>query len=121
MNEIRKKEVLFLKGLEAYHEGNYFDAHEFWENLWSDYYLEDRDFIQGLIQLSVSFVHLENGNLNGAKSLMKKCLEKFKDFGRVHRDINVSGLKISIKKILNEYENIKKTDDFNNDLIPDLI
>ncbi|SVD01662.1 uncharacterized protein METZ01_LOCUS354516, partial [marine metagenome] len=42
--------VLFLKGLESYHEGNYFDAHEFWEILWSDYYLEDRDFIQGLIQ-----------------------------------------------------------------------
>ena len=34
MNEVREKEELFLKGLEAYHEGNYFDAHEFWENLW---------------------------------------------------------------------------------------
>tara|TARA_B100001105_G_C22282724_1_gene396049 strand:+ start:453 stop:818 length:366 start_codon:yes stop_codon:yes gene_type:complete len=121
VNEAQKKEELFLKGLEAYHEGNYFDAHEFWEILWSDYYLKDRDFIQGLIQLSVSFVHLENGNLNGAKSLMGKCLEKFKEFGGVHRDIDVSGLKNSIRKIQKEYENIKNTDDFNNDLIPDLI
>ena len=121
MIEVQKKEELFLKGLEAYHEGNYFDAHEYWENLWSDYYLEDRDFIQGLIQLSVSFVHLENGNLNGAKSLLKKCLGKFKDFERVHRGIDVNGLKYSIRKVQKEYENIKKTDDFNNNLIPDLI
>ena len=121
MNEVQKKEELFLKGLEAYHEGNYFDAHEFWENLWSDYHLKDRDFIQGLIQLSVSFVHLENGNLNGAKSLLIKCLKKFKDFSRVHRDIDVSELKNSIRKIQKEYENIKNSNDFNDDLIPDLI
>ena len=38
-------------------------------------------------------VHLENGNLNGAKSLLKKCLGKFKDFERVHRGIDVNGLK----------------------------
>ena len=40
------------------------------EDLWSDYYLKDRLFIQGLIQLSVSFVHLKNNNMNGAKSLL---------------------------------------------------
>ena len=52
---------------------------------------------------------------------MRKCLEKFKEFGGVHRDIDVSGLKNSIRKIQKEYENIKNTDHFNNDLIPDLI
>ena len=55
---------------------NFIEAHEAWEDLWSDYNLDDKKFIQGLIQLSVSFVHLENNNLNGARSLLKKCNEK---------------------------------------------
>ena len=107
--------------MEAYHEGNYFDAHEFWENLWSDYYLEDRQFIQGLIQLSVSFVHLGNNNLKGAKSLMRKCILKFNNFSGIHRGINLEDLKYNLDKILNEYEAISLASDFNNDNIPELI
>ena len=41
------------EGLNYFKSGDYFEAHESWEDLWSDFYLEDRKFIQGLIQLSV--------------------------------------------------------------------
>ena len=74
MNEEEKKEQLFFDGLQAYEEKDFFEAHELWEELWSEYYLDDKTFIQGLIQLAVSFVHLGNGNLKGAKSLLKKSL-----------------------------------------------
>ena len=121
MNDEKKKQELFLLGLEAYHEGNYFEAHEHWEDLWSDYYLEDRQFIQGLIQLSVSFVHLGNNNLKGAKSLMRKCILKFNNFSGIHRGINLEDLKYNLDKILNEYEAISLASDFNNDNIPELI
>lgn len=121
MSEQREKKELFLKGLEAYHNGHFFDAHEFWEDLWSDYYLEDKRFIQGLIQLSVSFVHLENGNLKGAKSLMRKCLEKFNDFNGVHRDIDMDSLKQRLKIVQEEYEITENLTVFNYDLIPELI
>jgi len=121
VNEEKEKEVLFLKGMEAYHDGNYFDAHEFWEDLWSDFYLEDRRFIQGLIQLSVSFVHLENGNLKGAKSLMKKCTEKFEEFRGIHRGIHVHNLLKELNLVSKEYEKIETSSDFNYELIPELI
>ena len=58
-----KIEELFQTGLKHYHSRDFFEAHEVWEELWSEYYLEDRKFIQGLIQLAVSFVHLGNGNM----------------------------------------------------------
>ena len=51
MHDEARMEDLFLRGLEAYHSGEYFDAHEHWEDLWSDYHFEDRRFIQGLIQM----------------------------------------------------------------------
>jgi len=121
VNDEKKKQELFFLGLEAYHEGNYFEAHEHWEDLWSDYYLEDRQFIQGLIQLSVSFVHLGNNNLKGAKSLMRKCILKFNNFSGIHRGINLEDLKYNLDKILNEYEAISLASDFNNDNIPELI
>ena len=92
MDDLKKIEFLFNEGLDYYRSGEYFEAHESWEELWSDYYLPDRRFIQGLIQLSVSFVHLENNNLKGAKSLLNKCIEKFLDFKGMQRGINVDDL-----------------------------
>ena len=44
------------------------------------YKLVDASFIQGLIQLSVSYFHYFNGNIKGAKSMIKKCLIRFKTF-----------------------------------------
>ena len=112
MNEEEKKEQLFSDGLRAYEEKNFFKAHELWEELWSEYYLADRTLIQGLIQLAVSFVHLGNGNLNGAKSLLNKSAEKFSSFSGVHRGINIDNLKKQIMEIKNEYEQLMTVDEF---------
>ena len=89
-NEIN---TLFQAGLKLFNDKNFYDAHEKWEDLWSDYYLKDRLFIQGLIQLSVSFVHLKNNNMNGAKSLLNKCKQKFEGFD-IQRGIDVKKLLI---------------------------
>ena len=112
MNEKEKKEQLFFEGLRAYEEKDFFEAHELWEELWSEYYLPDRTFIQGLIQLAVNFVHLGNGNLNGAKSLLKKSAHKFSSFSGIHRGINIDKLKQQIVEIKNEYEQIMTVDEF---------
>lgn len=112
MNEEEKKERLFFEGLQAYEEKYFFEAHEIWEELWSKYYLADRTLIQGLIQLAVSFVHLGNGNLNGAKSLLNKSAEKFSSFSGVHRGINIDNLKKQIMEIKNEYEQLMTVDEF---------
>ena len=106
MNEEEKKDRLFFKGLKHYKLHEFYEAHEAWEDLWSDYYLEDRKFIQGLIQLAVSFVHLENNNLNGARSLLKKSREKFETFSGVHRGINMNILLNDIKNVDKIYSNI---------------
>ena len=115
-NEIN---TLFQAGLKLFNDKNFYDAHEKWEDLWSDYYLKDRLFIQGLIQLSVSFVHLKNNNLNGAKSLLNKCKQKFEGFD-IQRGIDVKKLLISIQKVQDNYDHINSSDDFNWNLVPSL-
>ena len=120
MNDSEKIESLFQEGLNNYRSGEYFEAHESWEELWSDYYLPDRRFIQGLIQLSVSFVHLENDNLKGAKSLLNKCIEKFLDYKDIQRGINVNNLMIEINQVSLVYDNLISSNDFDWKIIPKL-
>ena len=118
MDDVKKIDSLFNEGLEYYRSGEYFEAHESWEELWSDFYLEDRRFIQGLIQLSVSFVHLENNNLKGAKSLLNKCKEKFLEFNHTQRGISVGGLISNINQVNDAYERLNSSKDFDWELVP---
>ena len=101
---MNKEEELFNKGIIAFNNRQYYDAHEFWEDLWLNYKLEDAKFIQGLIQLAVSYFHFFNKNLNGARSMMKKCLAKFESYQKV-RGVDVVTLKnqiIGVKNYLKE-------------------
>lgn len=120
MNDEKKKKELFLEGLRQYKLMDYYESHEVWEELWSDYYLKDRKFIQGLIQLSVSFVHLGNGNMIGANNLLKKSKEKFIQFSGIHRGIDIDILLNQIKKVELEYKKLKNPDNFQWDLVPKL-
>ena len=97
MNDQEIKDQLFNKGLKHYRANEFYEAHEAWEDLWSDFFLEDKKFIQALIQLSVSFVHMGNNNLNGARSLLRKCKEKFEKFSGIHRGIDIDRLLIDIE------------------------
>ena len=120
MNEELIKYDLFHKGLNHYKNRSFLNAHEDWETLWSDYYLPDRDFIQGLIQFSVSFIHLNNGNLIGAKSLLKKCQKKFNNFNGDCRGINVDILKNDLQQLSIEYDLLETHTSFNWEFVPEL-
>ena len=120
MTEEEIKDKLFQEGLSHYRSGDFFEAHESWEDLWSDYYLVDRKFVQGLIQLSVSFVHLGNGNMNGAKSLLNKSKEKFQLFQGVHRKIIMRTLLREMEVVRVAYDECEKTIDFDWNLVPNL-
>ena len=120
MNKEDEKEKLFQEGMKQYKAMDYFEAHEAWEDLWSDYYLEDKKFVQGLIQLAVSFVHIGNGNMIGAKSLLRKSKEKFQEFSGVHWGINVSVLLNQIEMVRLTYDSLNNPSEFDWDVVPTL-
>ena len=120
MNKEAEKEILFQEGMKQYKAMDYFEAHEVWEDLWSDYYLEDRKFVQGLIQLAVSFVHIGNGNLIGAKNLLRKCKEKFNEFTGIHRGIQINILLNQIEMVRLTYEGLDDPSEFDWDVVPTL-
>ena len=90
MPDSDKKHNLFIKGIDLFNKREFYDAHEYWEELWLEYHLEDKKFIQGLIQLTVAYYHLSTGNSKGALSLLNKSLEKMQLFYPSNRGIDVA-------------------------------
>jgi predicted metal-dependent hydrolase len=61
----------YLAGILFFNEQDYFEAHEVWEDLWSESHGDERRFYQGLIQAAVGLYHFSTGNLGGAIKLYR--------------------------------------------------
>jgi uncharacterized protein len=74
---------LFVEGVEYFNRCDFFEAHESWEHLWTDYQGPSRKFYQGLIQVAVCLHHFGNGNLRGARKLYQSSrgyLQEYRPF-----------------------------------------
>ena len=111
-----KEDELFQQGIDAFNKRCFYDAHEYWEELWLDYKLKDASFIQGLIQLSVSYFHLFNNNINGARSMISKCLGKFAGV-EMARGMDINALKEQVKHVQTHFNNISNKSDINDSYI----
>ena len=109
MNKEAKK--LFYRGVYYFNIKDYYEAHEYFEEIWTDYKLEDRLFIQALIQLSVAYFHISNSNKNGALGLFKKSLNKLNKY------LDTSQLVININDVIKSaeisYKSVIEIDDIN--------
>jgi predicted metal-dependent hydrolase len=70
----------FDRGVDEFNRGFYFECHDTIEDLWAGLRGPSRDFFQGLIQVSVAFYHLGNGNLAGAESMARRALKRFERY-----------------------------------------
>jgi hypothetical protein len=59
----------YLAGILFFNRGDFFEAHEAWEDLWMNLTGPERSFVQGLIQAAVALYHFGNGNVRGASKL----------------------------------------------------
>ena len=62
-------EPQYLAGIKFFNDCEFFEAHEVWEDLWTEAQGQSRSFYQGLIQVAVALHHFGNGNHRGAKKL----------------------------------------------------
>jgi hypothetical protein len=77
-------EQAFLRGIDLYHAGYLWEAHEQWETVWRvSKDAEQREFLQGLVQMSAAVLKGRSGNGTGAKKLARKAREHL---GRVRGD-----------------------------------
>src|SRR5947209_15646769 len=71
----------YLAGIQRFNDGDFFEAHEHWEDLWSEEHGDTRRFYQGLIQAAVGLCHFCNGNLRGAVKLYRSSRDYMSKYG----------------------------------------
>ena len=78
------------RGLELIRAGEYFDAHEELEDEWREAPAEERDFLQGLVHVSVAWLHAERDNRNGCERQLEKAARRLGPYAPTHRGVDVA-------------------------------
>jgi len=116
-------ESLYLKGIHHFNDCEFFEAHDVWEELWSDHQGPSRKFYQGLIQVAVCLHHFGNGNTRGAKKLFYSSRDYLANYGPFHLGLNVekliAAMEVCCAEILTSEEQFPKIE-IEADLIPEI-
>lgn len=67
-------------GVELFNAHRFWDAHEAWETLWLRSEGEPKLFLQGLIQLTAAYHHVQRGTLPGGLRLFSSAAGKLQPF-----------------------------------------
>ena len=70
------KDQRFCSGIENFNDGQYYIAHDLFEDLWHDTQEPERRWIHGIVQISVAMYHKLNGNINGAILLLAEGIAR---------------------------------------------
>ena len=90
----------FDRGVDEFNRGFYFECHDTIEDLWSGLRGPSRDFFQGLIQVSVAFYHLGNGNLGGTASMMRRALKRLERYPGRYFGFDVAAQRAQLERWL---------------------
>ena len=82
-------DALYAEGIRHFNACDFFEAHEVWEELWTEYRGPARRFFQGLIQAAVALHHFGNGNIRGAKKVFVSSRTYLDDYRPAYLGLNL--------------------------------
>ncbi|MGD8781658.1 MAG: DUF309 domain-containing protein [Ignavibacteria bacterium] len=88
------------KGISLFNDSKFFEAHDFFEEIWIDTDNDDRLFYQGLIQISVGCFHLISGNYKGALSQYNKGYAKLSKYPEIYYGVNIQKLLYNVGNLI---------------------
>jgi predicted metal-dependent hydrolase len=94
------KDRLFQKGLEAFNTEHFYDAHEYWEEVWLETQNPEKMFLQGLIQVAAAFHHYSRANSLGCRNLLQAGLLKLECFPEEYWGFAIEPLRASVRQWL---------------------
>lgn len=93
----------FLEGIAHFNSGEFFEAHEVWEDWWHDTHGHDRRFIQGLIQAAVAIYHAYNGNALGTRRLFGSARQYMSTYAGFHLGLDIDQFWLGMEQALIEF------------------
>lgn len=107
-------ESLYLAGIQKFNECDYYESHEVWEELWTEYRGPSRKFYQGLIQAAVALYHFGNGNIRGARKLHGSVHGYLEPYGAYYLGLHLNqfleAFDICLKEVAASTEDFPKID-----------
>ena len=97
MNSLERKKK-FEEGLAHFNAKKFFEAHEFWEEIWLVEPEPEKTFLQGLIQVTAAFHHRQRGNPEGVELLLASGIVKLLRFPEDHRGLAIGELRENAKR-----------------------
>ena len=67
------------EAINLFNSQKWYEAHDAFEDIWNDLVGDERQIVQGILQVSVSQFHLSKGNINGAMILLGEGLGRIKN------------------------------------------
>ena len=115
MNEESKRKFqdsLFV-ALNLFNNQQWYEAHDAFEEIWNYVDGDERQVIQGILQVSVSQFHLSKGNLNGATILLGEGLGRIKTRTKINLGIDLDSFCLCLEDLLRklQYKEILKEND----------
>jgi uncharacterized protein len=92
------------EGLRFYQGGEFFAAHEAWESVWLESQEPEKIFLQGLIQVTAAFHHLQRNNPRGTALLLQAALGRLERYPARFGGISVTLLCNDIREWLQALE-----------------
>ena len=99
MEESRRR-ALLIEGRDAFNRGEYYEAHEHWEDVWNEIDDPERRWVQGLIQVATGLHKLERGRPDVCRTLLTKALAKLDGAPDALDGVDVLGARRGATKIL---------------------
>ena len=106
MNEESSKSLqeLLCVALKHFNNHEWYDAHDVFEEIWHSVDGDERQVIQGMLQVSVSQFHLSKGNLNGATILLGEGLGRIKTRTKINLGIDLGSFCLCLEDLLRKLQ-----------------
>lgn len=85
------------RGAALFNAGLFFEAHEYWEDVWRGSRPPERTFYHGLVQAAAGCYHAEKGNAHGAAVLLAKARTKLESYAPRYLGVDVAALLASLE------------------------
>ena len=95
----------FCIALNLFNNHEWYDAHDAFEEIWNSSDGDERQVIQGILQVSVSQFHLSKGNLNGATILLGEGLGRIKTRTKINMGIDLESFCQFLEDLLRKLQN----------------
>ena len=94
----------FEDALNLFNNQKWYEAHDAFEDIWNTLEGDERQIIQGILQVSVSQFHLSKGNLNGATILLGEGVGRIKNRTNIDLGIDLESFCECLEELLRKLQ-----------------